>query len=126
MTKKIINYYNTYEKDKKNLYLGNINVVRDWGWANDYVEAIYKINSSKKNDDFIVGTGKSYSLLDFIKIIFKKKIPLSKIKVSKKYKRPFEIKKIIANNKKIKRKLNWKPKLNFEDMAFKLVNNDLI
>ena len=128
VTKKIINYYNTYEKDKKkNLYLGNINVVRDWGWANDYVEAIYKINPSKKNDDFIVGTGKSYSLLDFIKIIFKKKkIPLSKIKVSKKYKRPFEIKKIIANNKKIKRKLNWKPKLNFEDMAFKLVNNDLI
>ena len=61
------------KKIKKNLYLGNINVVRDWGWANDYVEAIYKINSSKKNDDFIVGTGKSYSLLDFIKIIFKKK-----------------------------------------------------
>ena len=36
------------KKIKKNLYLGNINVVRDWGWANDYVEAIYKINSSKK------------------------------------------------------------------------------
>jgi len=127
VTKKIVNYAKKYKKsNKKNLYLGNIQVVRDWGWANEYVEAIYKINSNKINGDFIVGTGKGHSLYDFIKVIFKKKdVPFSKIKISKKFIRPNEIKKTVANNKKIKKILNWKPKITFDDMAQKLLKEEL-
>ncbi len=128
VTKKIVNFVKNYKKSnkKENLYLGNIKVVRDWGWANEYVEAIYKINSNKISGDFVVGTGKAHSLYDFIKIIFKKKnIPLSRIKISNKFVRPNEIKKTVANNKKIKKVLNWKPEIKFKDMTLKLLQDEL-
>ena len=69
VTKKIIEYIKNFDFKKK-LIMGNTNVYRDWGWAPDYVDAIYKINSSKKRSDYVVATGKSYSLDYFIKKAF--------------------------------------------------------
>ena len=61
---KIISYAKNYKPGSKKLILGNTNIYRDWGWAYEYVGIIYKINSSKINEDFVVGTGKYNSLLN--------------------------------------------------------------
>ena len=127
VTGKIISYIYNYKKnEKKKLILGDTNISRDWGWANDYVKAIYLINSNKKNDDYVIGSGKHNTLKKFVKIIFtEKKLPLTMIRQTKKFKRKNEIKKICADVKKIKNELNWKTNYNLEDIAQKLVNKEL-
>ena len=125
-TKKII-YYAQKFNGKKKLIMGNTNVYRDWGWAPDFVEAIYKINNAKKRDDYIVSTGKSVSL-DFI---IKKVFSICKInkkfylKNNNKYKRASEIKKVFCDNEKIKKNLGWKPKHNINGIILKLLNNEM-
>lgn len=126
VTGKITSYAFNYKKNKKKLFLGNTNISRDWGWAYDYVKAIYLINSNKNNDDYVIGSGKHNSLKKFIKFVFtKKKIPLKMIREVGELKRKNEIKKICADVKKIKKDLNWKTMYNLEDIAHKLVNKDL-
>lgn len=127
VTGKIISYTYNYKKNKKKkLILGDINISRDWGWANDYVKAIYLINSNKKNDDYVIGSGKYNSLKNFVKIIFKEKnLPLTMIRQTKKFKRKNEIKKICADVKKIKKELNWKTNHTLKDIAQKLVYKEL-
>ena len=85
MYKKIISYALNFNKKKK-LLLGNTKIRRDWGWADDYVKAIYMINSSNINDDYIIGSGKHYSLKNIVKLIFKEKnIPLKMVQETKNY-----------------------------------------
>jgi GDPmannose 4,6-dehydratase len=127
VTQEIINYANNYNKRKKKILLGNTRIRRDWGWANDYVEMMYKINSNKKNDDYVIGSGKHKSLLEFIKIIFeKKKIPLKMIKENRKFMRPNEIIKICSDNSKAKKEFNWKPRHSLETIALKLLKGELL
>lgn len=114
-------------KKNESLKVGDISIYRDWGWAPEYVEAIYKINNSKKKDDYVVGTGRLRSLESIISKIFKiygieKKF--LKINYSKSM-RPSEVKKIGTNPKKILRDLNWKSKTNLNTMIEKLVNNKI-
>ena len=78
VTKKIIEYIKNFDFKKK-LIMGNTNVYRDWGWAPDYVDAIYKINSSKKRSDYVVATGKSYFIGLFYKESFFYKQDRSKL-----------------------------------------------
>jgi len=117
VTKKIINYVNNFNSRKK-LTMGNTNVFRDWGWAPDFVEAIFKINNAKKRDDYLVSTGKSVSL----KYVIKKIFLLSKINKNfyttnnYKHKRTNEIKKVFCDSTKIKKNLNWKVKHNIDDI----------
>ena len=125
VTQKIVNYARNYKRGDKKLILGNTNVYRDWGWANEYVKIIYRINSNNKNDDYVIGTGKYRSLLEFIKIVFnEKKIPHNMIKNSKKFERPNEIKKIAANSNKLVKEFKWKPKYNLNDIALKMLNKE--
>ena len=126
VTQKIVNYVKNYNRKSKKLLIGNLNIFRDWGWANDYVEIMYKINISKKNDDYVIGSGKIYSLKKLLKIIFyEKKISFKMVKTSKKLFRPMEIKKISSNISKIKKEFKWKPKHNITLIAKKLVNSEL-
>jgi len=127
VTKKIIEYIKNFDFKKK-LIMGNTNVYRDWGWAPDYVDAIYKINSSKKRSDYVVATGKSYSLDYFIKKAFSiSKIDQSYyIKNNKKHLRNKEVNKVYCDNKKIKKDLGWKPKHNIDLIIKKLLNNELL
>ena len=125
VTQKIVNYARNYKRGDKKLILGNTNIYRDWGWANEYVEIIHRINFSNKNDDYVIGTGKCRSLLDFVKIVFKeKKIPNNMLKNSKKLERPNEIKKIAAKNNKLIKSFNWKPKYTLNDIALKMLNKE--
>ena len=127
VSKKIIEYIKNFDFKKK-LIMGNTNVYRDWGWAPDYVDAIYKINSSKKRSDYVVATGKSYSLDYFIKKAFSiSKIDQSYyIKNNKKHLRNKEVNKVYCDNKKIKKDLGWKPNHNIDLIIKKLLNNELL
>ena len=124
--KRIIDFV---KKRKKNttLKLGNISIYRDWGWAPEYVEAIYKINNSKFKKDYIVGTGNIVSLKYIVNKIFK----LSNIN-NKFYKvnypkllRLNEIKKIGTDPTQIYKDLKWRAKLNIDQIIKKLLLDEL-
>ena len=107
--------------------MGNINIFRDWGWAPEFSDAIYKINNKKIPEDYVVGTGKITSLKYIIKKIFRFK------KIDKKYLmintpgslRPVDIKKTGTNPKKIYKDLNWKSKINIDQIIKKMILNEL-
>ena len=111
-------------KKQKNLFLGNINISKDWGWAPEYVELIHKINNQKKIEDLIIATGKTYKLKFLINQIFKyyglnwKK----NIKIKKSLLRKYESKVNRADNRRLKKKFNWKP----HNTATEVVKNLLL
>ena len=114
--------------EKNYIEFGDLNIIRDWGWAPEYIEGIYKIISHTKPDDFVLATGKSYSLYDVVNLTFK----LSGLGDARNYirtinleKRPNEIKQIFINPKKAKDILNWETKVDLQNMLKKLLNNDL-
>ena len=126
VSKKIIDYVKNFDFKKK-LFMGNTKVYRDWGWAPDFVDAIYRINNSNIRSDYIIATGKSYSLDTFIKkVFFSAKIDKSFYKKNdNKHFRKKEVNKIFCDIKKIKNKLGWKPKHNIDQIINKLLNDKL-
>jgi len=128
----------------KCLYLGNINSKRDWGYAGDYVEAIWKILQQKKPSDYVISTGKTYSVKEFVtlaasffgmKIIWKgkgyKEVGIDKksnkviIKIDKKLYRPAEVSYLIGDASKAKKDLKWKPKHNIYNLVKMMCESDL-
>ena len=126
------------------LYLGNLDAKRDWGHAKDYVEAMWKILQQKKPDDYVVSTGKTYTIRKFVEvaaqiigfqIIWKnkglKEVGIDKktkkviIKVNKKYIRPVDLNYLRGNSEKIRKKIGWKPKISFYQLVKEMVNEDL-
>jgi GDPmannose 4,6-dehydratase len=126
------------------LYLGNLDAKRDWGDARDYVESMWKILQYKKPDDFVIATGKSFSVRDFTEEAFKcvniyikwqgkglQEIGLDKktgkvlVKIDKKYFRPNEVNHLRGDFSKAKKLLKWKPKISFKQMIKEMVSYDL-
>lgn len=112
---------------QKKLYLGNLNAKRDWGFAGDYVEAMWLMLQQKKPDDYVIATGKTYSVKDFLKEAFgyagldwKKHV-----EIDKRYFRPTEVDCLIGDSSKARRKLKWKPKLNFKQLVHLMVDADM-
>ena len=112
---------------KKELRLGNITAKRDWGHAQDYVEVMHSILQQKKPEDYVVGTGKIHSVLDFVKAAFKEvNLDYRKyIKIDKKLIRPSEVDTLRADTRKAKRMLKWKPKISFKNLVKYMVKADL-
>ena len=112
---------------QKDLKLGNINAKRDWGHASDYVEAMWLMLNNKKPKDYVISTGKHYSVKDFAKLAFKlvnldyKKF----IKTDKKFYRPSDVETLLGDCKKAKKELKWKPKYNFHQLVEDMVKADL-
>ena len=144
MTKKIVKALcRIKNKKQKKLYLGNIYAKRDWGHAEDYVIAMWKILQYKKADDWVVCTGKQYSVKQFINLVAKKinlKIrwkgkglneqALSKenkviIQIKKKYFRPAEVDNLKGNYSKAKKFLNWKPSKDINSLIQDMINYEL-
>ena len=128
VTKKIINCCKLIKKGKlKYLYLGNINIYRDWGWAPEYVEAMYLMLRQKQPKDLIIGSGKSNSLKSFVYEVFRLlKIPKNRLKANtKKLMRKKDIKSYRANPKLAKKTLKWEAKTTFKQMIYKMVNGQL-
>jgi len=112
----------------KELILGNLESKRDWGFAGDYVEAMWLMLQKDKPDDYVVATGENHSVRDFCEAAFKA-AGLDNwqnyVKTSEKYMRPAELHELKGNPKKIKETLNWQPKINFEQLTQSMVEEDL-
>jgi GDPmannose 4,6-dehydratase len=142
VTKKIITALVKIKEKKQNLLLlGNIYSKRDWGHAKDYVEAQYKILQRKKPEDFVIATGKQYSIKDFINLVLLhlqmkgfwrgrglnecfiyegKKI----IVINKKYFRPKEVPDLLGDFSKAKKILKWKPKIDIKQLISEMIDEE--
>ena len=145
VTKKIIQGLCRIKKKKqKMLFLGNIEAKRDWGHAKDYVVAMWKILQQKKPDDYVIATGKQYSIKQFVNLTceelgFKiKRIGKGQnqkcinlednseiIACDKNYYRPLDVNTLLGDAKKAKKKLKWKPKYNLKSLIKEMVKLEL-
>ncbi len=113
--------------DKK-LYLGNLDAKRDWGYAPEYCEAMYLMLQQPKPDDYVLGTGETHTVKEFVELAFKeaglgnwKKY----VEVDKHYYRPAEVHHLVADYSKAKKILGWKPKTKFKDLVKIMVWADI-
>ena len=144
VTKKIISAMCRIKFGKqKKLFLGNLYAKRDWGHAKDYCFAMWKILQHKKPDDFIIATGKQYSIKQFINLVAKKlkmqitwkgkglnekgynskKEPI--IECDKNYFRPLDVNTLLGDSSKAKKLLKWKPKINIKMLIDEMIEFEL-
>ena len=143
VTKKIISGLCKIKKKKLNtLYLGNLYSKRDWGHAQDYVEAMWKMLQQKKPEDFVIATGKQYTVKQFINLVCKQleiKIKWKGkglkekayndhgkaiIKIDKSYFRPTEVDSLLGDASKARRILSWKPKMSVDDLIKDMITHE--
>ena len=112
---------------QKDLKLGNIDAKRDWGHAKDYVEAMWLMLNKKKPEDYVISTGKQYSVRDFVKLAFSLvNLDYKKyVKIDKKLYRPSEVKSLLGDCRKAKKELKWKQKFTFKKLVEDMVKSDL-
>ena len=128
----------------KYLYLGNIDAIRDWGHAKDYIEIQWKILQQDKPEDFVVATGRQESVRKFIELSaielgwegikwegegineVGKRIDTNEIviKIDKKYFRPCEVNTLVGDARKAKKELNWQPKISLEELVAEMIKHD--
>ena len=127
---------------QKTLYLGNLNAMRDWGHAKDYVEVQWLMLQQEKPSDFVIASGKQYSVRDFINLAAKNldmkiewkgkdedEIGICEnkeiIKIDTNYYRPTEVESLLGDASKAKKELGWEPKISFEELVKEMVEEDL-
>ena len=145
VSRKISRFVASYKKNNKQiLYLGNLNAKRDWGSAKDYVETMWLMLQKKKPSDYVIATGTSRTVRNFVEEAFKiinikiiwrgkglKEIGLNPknkkiiIKVDPGYFRPTDIDELRGDSKKARRELKWKPKTNFKSLVKEMVIKDI-
>ena len=128
VTKKIINVSKQIKKNNKvKLRMGNIDVYRDWGWAPEYVKAMWLMLQQKQPIDLIIGSGKKYSIRDFVNEVFKKmKIDKKNlITGTNKLIRKIDIQSYRANTTLSKKIIKWKTKITFKKIIHKMINDEL-
>ena len=111
----------------KDLRLGNIDARRDWGWAGDYVDAMWRMLQQPEPEDYVIGTGLTHSVRDLIEIAFAH-VGLdwqTYVKQDPKFIRPAEVDVLLADPSKAKAKLGWEPQVGFEEMILRMVDADL-
>lgn len=126
------------------LYLGNLNAMRDWGHARDYIEMQWLMLQQVEPEDYVIGTGKQYSVRDFVDCAAKhmgidiywegngkdekgidRKSNKVIVSVDPNYFRPAEVETLLCDPTKAKEKLGWSPKISFEELVIEMVQNDL-
>lgn len=112
---------------KERLVLGNLNISRDWGWAPEYVEAMWKMLQQKTPDDYVIATGETNSLEDFVAETFSQLGLVWKefVTTDAKFMRPTDIQANYANPKKAEEKLNWKAKSKMKQVIQKMIEAEL-
>jgi GDPmannose 4,6-dehydratase len=112
----------------KELRLGNLDARRDWGYAGDYVKAMYLMLQQEKPDDFVVGTGENHSVREFVELAFKT-VDISDwqkyVVIDPQFKRPAEVPDLKARADKAKKVLGWQPKVKFPELVKMMVEADL-
>lgn len=109
------------------LFLGNLDARRDWGYAGDYVEAMWLMMQAEKPDDYVVATGETYAVREFLEETFKL-LDLDwrkHVEVDPRYFRPAEVDLLLGDASKARRELGWKPKVDFKSLVQRMVAHDL-
>ncbi len=125
------------------LYLGNLDAKRDWGYAQDYVEAMWLMLQKENPDDYVIASGENHSVREFVELVFKeldieiewrgsgleecgidKNTGKTVVRVDSRYYRPAEVEQLMGNAEKTKRKLHWEPKTSFHDLVKIMVEAD--
>lgn len=128
VTRKITHSVARIELGKQDkLYLGNLESKRDWGYTPDYVEAMWLMLQQDEPEDFVIGTGKTWSVRQFLELAFAVvgKNWQDYVEIDEKFVRPAEVDLLVANPTKAKKVLGWEPKTSFEDMVRIMVEADL-
>lgn len=109
------------------LYLGNLDAKRDWGFAGDYVEAMWLMLQQEKADDFVIATGKTYSVREFLDEVFGcLDLDWQKfVEIDPRYFRPTEVDLLLGDATKAKNILNWQPKVDLKGLAKMMVDCDM-
>jgi len=144
VTRKIVRgLCNIKLKKQKKLFLGNLKAKRDWGHAKDYVQAMWKMLQKKTPDDYVIATGKQYSVKEFVNFVLKelnfkfywKGKGINEkcfdtndnciVACSKDYYRPLEVDTLLGDASKARKELNWIPKISIQDLVKEMVEFDL-
>jgi GDPmannose 4,6-dehydratase len=125
------------------LYLGNLDAKRDWGYAGDYVEAMWLMLQADVPDDYVIATGETHSVREFCELAFAEvDLPIRwkgegvgevgidpddrvLIRIDPRYFRPTEVDLLLGDSSKARRELGWKPKVDFPDLVNRMVTHDL-
>jgi GDPmannose 4,6-dehydratase len=109
------------------LSLGNLDARRDWGFAGDYVEAMWMMLQQEQPDDFVVATGETHSVKEFLEVVFDRlKLKVKDhVEIDQRFLRPAEVDLLIGDASKAKRVLGWEPRVKFEKLVEMMVEADL-
>lgn len=116
-----------YAKKEEFLYLGNLDARRDWGFAPEYVECMWKILQMDEPDDYVIGTGEAHSVREFLEEAFDY-VGLDRekhVRIDPKYFRPTEVEVLIADAQKSEKVLRWKPRVKFADLVKIMMDADM-
>jgi GDPmannose 4,6-dehydratase len=112
---------------QKKLFLGNLDAKRDWGYAKDYVQAMWMMLQHSEPDDFVIATGHTYSIRDFLQMVFRK-LDMDWqefVEIDPRYFRPAEVELLLGDPSKANRLLGWKASTSTEELASIMVEHDL-
>jgi GDPmannose 4,6-dehydratase len=111
---------------QETLYLGNLDAKRDWGFAGDYVEAMWLMLQQPKGDDFVISTGETHTVKEFLEVVFKHAgLNIEEhLKIDTRLYRPHEVPILLGDSAKAQRILGWKPKTTFKDLAHMMYDAD--
>ena len=112
---------------QKKLFLGNLDAKRDWGYAKEFVEAMWLMLQQEKPDDFVIATGETHSIRELCEVAFGRvELDWQKyVEIDKRYMRPAEVDILIGDPSKAKRILGWEPKTKFKDLIHLMVDADV-
>ena len=111
---------------EKELRLGNIDAKRDWGFSGEYVRMMHSMLQQDNPDDYVIGTGETHSVREFMQIVFEElKLNYEDyLVIDPRFYRPAEVEILVADSSKAREKLGWKPKVTFEELALSMVKSD--
>ena len=112
----------------KELRLGNLDAKRDWGYAGDYVKAMWLMLQQKEADDYVIATGESHSVRDFVELAFSA-VGLDRqeyVKMDERFMRPADVPELRGDASKARAKLGWKPETSFEELVKMMVRADVV
>ncbi len=112
---------------QEKLFLGNIDAKRDWGFAGDYVEAMWLMLQQDKPDDYVVSTGETHSVREFLQETFSMlELDWEKhVEIDERYFRPSEVDFLLGDSSKAKKMLGWEPKVDFKGLVKMMVESDM-
>jgi len=109
------------------LYLGNLDAMRDWGFAGDYVKMMWLMLQQDEPDDYVIATGETHTVKEFLKVVFEHAgLDMEQyVEQDERLFRPHEVPLLLGNARKAEEKLNWKPQVRFKELAIMMYEADL-